>query len=190
MRQARQLTAFRITWFEDWLQHWRTIWGRLPKAQPEAKHVLLFPGAGHLAKQWPLERFIALATWLQENRCRISFVLGPAEREREMEIADFDCQYPSSLTGLQELIRESDGVIGNDSGPLHLAGYAGVKGVVLFGPTSALQWGPPDLRTVSTPLSCSPCTPSARVECSTVNCMAAIDIGDVQAAAATEILKP
>lgn len=48
----------------------------------------------------------------------------------------------TSLVALPTLIGNSDWVISNDSGPMHLAAALGVKTIGIFGPTDPLLYGP------------------------------------------------
>ncbi|HUJ76838.1 MAG TPA: hypothetical protein VL359_18380, partial [bacterium] len=50
---------------------------REPSGSP--RRVALAPGSGSPSKNWPGERFIALAGRLRERRCPVTWVLGPAE---------------------------------------------------------------------------------------------------------------
>jgi hypothetical protein len=138
----------------------------------QGKHdALLFPGAGHPAKQWPLVQFFELADWLLAQGWSVQFVLGPAEVERGMTVQPHPALRPTTLEELQDLLLAAGLVVGNDSGPMHLAGMLGVPGVALFGPASELQWGPVGLGLVSLDHSCRPCTRTGRISCRQPRCM-------------------
>ncbi|EHJ46522.1 glycosyl transferase family 9 [Solidesulfovibrio carbinoliphilus subsp. oakridgensis] len=125
---------------------------------PTGNTVLLFPGAGHRDKAWPLPRFERLAEVLRDYGLRPVFVMGPAELERDMRPANGEMLAPGDLVELSEAIRSARFVVGPDCGPLHLAGLSGVPGLALFGPTSPCQWAPAGLEVVTAGLPCSPCT--------------------------------
>lgn len=135
---------------------------------------LLFPGAGHPAKQWPLVQFFELARWLEDLDVKTRFVIGPVEAERGMPISRYPVEYPSSLGALQDLLNSADMVVGNDSGPMHLAGMLGVSRLVLFGPASEIQWGPVGLCPVWADEPCRPCTRDGRIACLEARCMRAL----------------
>lgn len=64
------------------------------------------------------------------------------------------------LKELGAVIDEAKILICVDSVPLHLASALKTPVMVLFGPTSELNWGPwrhPEARVVTMPLSCRPC---------------------------------
>lgn len=124
---------------------------------PQGRTVLLFPGAGHPDKAWPLRRLEALAERLAGQGARPVFVLGPAEAERGLAPRGGELLRPESLPELSRALCAARCVVGPDSGPLHLAAGHGVPGVALFGPTSPRQWGPPGMAVLTAGLPCSPC---------------------------------
>jgi len=176
---AKELLRQGIFFDPGWLAAWRTHFGKGARANcaqtnGPRKTALLFPGAGHSAKQWPLVQFFELAGWLEKQGVTVRFVLGPAEVEQGMRICDFPVERPQCPGDLTDLLRGADMVAGNDSGPMHLAGMSGVPGVVLFGPASKRQWAPVGLRAVGSDTPCRPCTANGRIHCDDPRCMAAI----------------
>jgi ADP-heptose:LPS heptosyltransferase len=106
------------------------------------KFIAIFPGSGSPAKNWPPERFAALARLLAEES-RALFVLGPAEAGLEQKL----CGAHPVVGGLPlgtvaALARFASAFVGVDSGVSHLAAAAGTPGVVLFGPTEPARWRP------------------------------------------------
>lgn len=197
---ARELRQCGIAWQEDWLGTWRGLFSRpkqasshalnqssgetsghaFPSAKPSRTDepgsrgkldVLLFPGAGHPAKQWPMVQFFELANWLKVQGRDVHFVLGPAEVERGLAPHSHRILCPASLEELQDLLSGASLVVGNDSGPMHLAGMLGVPGVALFGPASERQWRPVGLCILSLEYSCRPCTRTGRISCRHPRCM-------------------
>jgi ADP-heptose:LPS heptosyltransferase len=124
---------------------------------PQGNTVLLFPGAGHLDKAWPLARLEALAGRLAGRGARPVFVLGPAEEERGVAPGSGEILRPGSLAELAAAVRAALFVVGPDSGPMHLAAMHGVPGLALFGPTSPGQWGPAGMAVLTAGMPCSPC---------------------------------
>ena len=152
----RQALAQRgIALAEDWRETFQSLFGRHASGGDTA---LLFPGAGHSDKCWPLDRFEALAAVLEQNGLNPVFVLGPAELERGMAPTHGTLFAPPDLEALSNALCAAHCVVGPDCGPLHLAGLHGVPGVAVFGPTSPGQWGPAGLAVVRAGLACSPCT--------------------------------
>jgi ADP-heptose:LPS heptosyltransferase len=125
---------------------------------PVGRTVLLFPGAGHLDKAWPLDRLETLAEGISRRGGEPVFVLGPAEAERGIAPTAGTVLRPASLEELSLAIRTARCVVGPDSGPMHLAALHGVPGVALFGPTSPRQWGPEGIAILTAGLACAPCT--------------------------------
>jgi len=151
----------------------------------KGKTALIFPGSGHRAKRWPLVQFLELAAWLRKQGLCPVFVLGPVEREQGVEVRGFDVLRPESLSALQEALGQARLVVGNDCGPMHLAGMLGLPGLVLFGPTSARQWGPLGLGTLSRDIVCRPCTQTtADLDCESPVCLLELDQETVQGALA------
>ena len=169
---AGQLRSLGINDNPAWLEIWRGHFG-VPEKRRGAEYgeVLLLPGAGHPAKQWPLVQFFELAAWLQRQGHKVRFILGPAERERGMTVQDFPTVFPDSLDMLQDVLQGARLVVGNDSGPMHLAGMLGVPGLALFGPASEAQWRPQGLQTIALDLICRPCTQTGRIHCPDARCL-------------------
>jgi len=110
----------------------------------EAGHYLMvLPGSGSPAKNWPAGNFVALAKRLA-SRIRSLVILGPAESTLEplfgasgmLTISQVD------LIETAALARLSRGFVGNDSGVSHLAAAAGAPGLAIFGPTDPVRWRP------------------------------------------------
>lgn len=158
--------------------------GYFGRHAPEGATALLFPGAGHPDKTWPLDKLEALAREIAQHGLTPRFVLGPAEKERGIRPHAGDCLLPGNLEELAAAIRAARFVVGPDCGPMHLAAMHGVPGVVLFGPTSPRQWGPPGLVAVTAGRPCAPCValtsgPFAPDCPRPLPCLAAIRVEDV-----------
>ena len=143
--------------------------------------VLLFPGSGHPMKCWPTVQFFQLGLWLIEQGFSPVVVLGPAEVERGLVVDSLPALRPRTFRELQETMNRAALVIGNDSGPMHLAGMLGKSGIVLFGPTSPLRWGPLGLETVIGHCPERPCSATARIACALNACLRSISQEQVRA---------
>lgn len=118
---------------------------RLEKAEAS---VAVAPGSGSPKKNWPLERFLALADELSAAHERVAWVLGPVEQEtglaeriaraRPAESRWLDC----GLRALAGRLSTARLFVGNDSGVAHLAAAAGCPVVVLFGASDPAVWAP------------------------------------------------
>ncbi len=117
--------------------------------------VLLATTAGWGAKQWPAERFGALAASLVQQGCQVllnstpsfpdattgavfdsAIALLPPGRHKRLRIV------AASVPQLVALLRHCSLVVAGDTGPLHLAAALGVPVVALFGPTDPARNGP------------------------------------------------
>jgi len=110
------------------------------------KFVLLNPGAGWGAKQWPPERYGEIANQLAQDgvRCLINFGPGEERIARATEAASAGNAHRINLTITQlvAFTRRASLFIGGDTGPMHLAAALGVAVVAVFGPTNPERNGP------------------------------------------------
>jgi heptosyltransferase-1 len=110
--------------------------------------VALNPGAGRPEKQWPVERFRALAERLvTEADTRILLLWGPDEIHMAKQIgsglsARAVLAPPTDLDELTAVLRRVDLMVAGDTGPLHLAAALGTPALGLYGPTRAARNGP------------------------------------------------
>jgi len=106
--------------------------------------IAIFPGSGSPAKNWPLDKFAALARILRE-RSSVVFILGPAESAMEQILREYELSVLRDLElgTVAGIARLAAGFVGNDSGVSHLAAAADAPGVVIFGPSDPSRWRPP-----------------------------------------------
>jgi ADP-heptose:LPS heptosyltransferase len=160
---------------------WPTVWGQLSKSSnPETQNsVLIFPGAGNRRKCWPLRRFLAVAKWLRGQGRSPVFILGPAELDRGLKVQNFKYLTLNGLEELQACIVNAELILGNDCGPLHLAGAWQRPTVSIFGPSSARQWAPLGAKVLSSTRACRPCTQDGRISCTSLDCLQDISRSEV-----------
>ncbi len=103
--------------------------------------VVIHPGSGSAKKNWPLERFHALADQLRTAGREVAWVLGPAESGAAAPAFATVIKEPS-LTALAARLAGARCYAGNDSGVTHLAAAAGCPVAAVFGPTSERVWAP------------------------------------------------
>ncbi|MGD0288355.1 MAG: glycosyltransferase family 9 protein [Candidatus Binataceae bacterium] len=105
--------------------------------------IIVLPGSGSIAKNWPAENFAALAAALAA-RIRPLVILGPAEAAIEpvFVAGGLPVIAQVELAEVAALARLSGYFVGNDSGVSHLAAAAGAPGFALFGPTEPARWRP------------------------------------------------
>ena len=112
--------------------------------------VALHPGASVPAKRWPAEHYASLMAWLSSRPgLKLLLLGGPEERGLAAKVAALSGVYALnlagevSLRGLMAVLDRCHLMIGNDSGPTHLAAALGVPTVALFsGTNQATEWAP------------------------------------------------
>jgi lipopolysaccharide heptosyltransferase I len=108
--------------------------------------VILNPGAGWAAKQWPAERYGEAAKELSGDGLTPVINYGPGEDElaRAAKAASDGTAIAMSfsIAELIALTRRARLFVGGDTGPLHLAAALRVPVVALFGPTDPARNGP------------------------------------------------
>lgn len=114
----------------------------LPFTSATPRHdVILHPGSGGQHKNWPLDKYAALARALEHTGRGVTWCTGPAEEAWTLpEGAPL-----LRVADLIALARELAGArqfIGNDGGITHLAAAAGCKTAVIFGPEDPRVWAP------------------------------------------------
>jgi len=132
-----------------------------PPSRPAAGGLLcIHPGSGSVRKNWPPERFLAVAEALHERGgMAVRILLGPAEANqrafwRERGGTRFDVRTDPPLLDLFRSLAGAALYLGNDSGVTHLAASLGVPTVALFGPTDPGRWAPrgPRVRVLRNPV--------------------------------------
>lgn len=104
--------------------------------------LVVHPGSGSPAKDWPLERFYEAADALASRRPWL-LVTGPAEAQRvgaPPPGAVLAREWPTRV--LAAVLARCGLYVGNDSGVSHLAAAAGAPTLALFGPTDPAVWSP------------------------------------------------
>lgn len=109
--------------------------------------IVIHPGGGGVRKQWPIERFAELGALLVARGFPVRFALGPVEIERfpgwaELLSATAPVDRCLTMESLVRCLGDARLLVGNDSGPGHVAAALGVPTVTLFGPTQASVWRP------------------------------------------------
>jgi len=134
-----------------------------------SKLIVIFPGSGSPAKNWPAYKFAALAAMLTDGAAHPSYevphptlederrplpiqgegkscavILGPAEVALEpiFREAGVPVLRNLDLPTVAAIARVASAFVGNDSGVSHLAAAVGASGVAIFGPTDPARWRP------------------------------------------------
>ena len=132
----------------------------------------LNPGAEYgPAKRWPVERFIAAAQRIQQQKDCLWLMFGakndaPVAQRIEMGLGGMptvmNLAGQTSLRELMALLKICRVLLTNDSGPMHVAAALGTPVVAPFGSTSPELTGPglpgdPRHRLLKSDAPCSPC---------------------------------
>jgi len=137
----------------------------------------MHPGAGSVAKRWPVEGFRQLGRTLSHEGS-ILVIEGPAEFGLGSDLASLlgpgtwlASHLPLPL--LTAVLSHCRLYIGNDSGISHLAAGLKVPGVILFGPTAPDLWAPlgPNVSILRSGPGCDACR---RLEGSEFFCLHAL----------------
>jgi ADP-heptose:LPS heptosyltransferase len=120
--------------------------------KPGQPFAVIHAGATKAYKRWPSASFSRLAGLLQSKGMQVVFI--GAGDDCHITEAIFKALPPGhqsgiinacgllSLAQLASFLAGASVMIGNDSGPFHLASAMGIPGVVIFGPTDADIWKP------------------------------------------------
>jgi len=116
-------------------------------------------------KSWPLEYFKDLIALLLKAHPDLDIVLTGSDEERsaleelviDSKVKNFGAK--TTIPQLACLIAGAEIVITNDSASLHLASSSNTPTVAIFGPTSAVKYGPLAVRSalIRRAYPCSPC---------------------------------
>lgn len=109
--------------------------------------VLLSPSARYAFKAWAPDRFAALADRLALQGVVVALIGNRREYHLGQQILELSQSHPLNLMGktslseLAGIMKHSSLFIGNDGGPMHMAGAVGCPVLGLFGPTDPAVWG-------------------------------------------------
>jgi ADP-heptose:LPS heptosyltransferase len=120
-------------------------------AAPARAHgaTLIHPGARDAARRWPPERWAAVGRHEASRGRRVLVTAGPGEEALAERVAAGAgpgagaVRTGGDLGRLAGLVAAAGRVLSGDTGVAHLATALGRPSVVLFGPVSPAEWGPP-----------------------------------------------
>lgn len=122
-----------------------------PPDPPIRDVTVIHPGAGARARHWPPDRWAVVARALRDRGHEVRLTGSIGERPLAMTIArqaglDENAVYAgdTNVAQMASIVAGARCLISSDTGPAHLATAYGTPSVVLFGPTSPAEWGPPD----------------------------------------------
>jgi ADP-heptose:LPS heptosyltransferase len=171
------------------------------RTAPAGPLVGVHVSGGRPIKQWPPERFAAMAARLADMHGAVIVATGaPVDRPLvdalQRALAPrivIDAAQTEDLLETAALLARLDLLITGDTGPMHLAAAVGTPVVAIFGPSAPARYAPtgPLDRIVRIDLPCSPCNrirrPPERCMGHTPDCLAGISV-DAVVGAATAVL--
>jgi heptosyltransferase-3 len=125
---------------------WRSVDERL-HGLGDAPIALIHPAAAFHTKEWPAERFGAIADHLNASGLSPVAVASPNEKAildklREVSRAQIETFSDLSLPEITALAARSSIFVGNDSGLAHIAAAMATPNVVIFGSSNRAHWRP------------------------------------------------
>jgi heptosyltransferase III len=146
-----------------------------------AKRVILHPKSQGSAIEWPIEKYMELADKLVEQGYCVCFTGTEKEGllfRDKLSSNDqiLDTTGKMSLEQLIGFIKNSDALVACSTGPLHIAGFTGIKTIGLFSPKKPIhpgRWGAlgPDTHMLVFDANCPTC--KKKKEC---NCISEISV--------------
>ncbi|HSW64568.1 MAG TPA: lipopolysaccharide heptosyltransferase I [Dissulfurispiraceae bacterium] len=152
--------------------------------QELGNYAVVVPGARKPANRWPAERYGALASLLPFRTVVLGSTADAALAETVVGASGnkaLSLAGRTDLAGLVHIIRGSQLMVCNDTGPMHIAAALHVPVVALFGPANSKRTGPYGQldRVINPNLPCAPCY---KKECKRPVCMEAISVEEVERA--------
>ncbi len=165
-----------------------------------AQIVVVHPGSGGSAREWPRASLVALVkrladlpgvhvllTGTQEEAGRVALIARDAGGKPRVVAGSL------TLPDLAALFRRAALCVGHSTGPLHLAAAVGCPVIGLYPqliPMSPARWGPYTARKTvfvpDKPPDCTDCAGARQDECA---CMASISVDDVYASCRKILLR-
>ena len=103
----------------------------------DKKNIIFIIGSTWKSRNYPKEKFVEIADALEEN---VLIAWGGAEEEAGAKWIEENSNHTTmlpkiNLNSLKAIIGKSDLLIGNDTGPTHMAWGLNVPSITIFGPT-------------------------------------------------------
>ncbi len=114
------------------------------------KFMVMLPGGTESAKRWSASNFAGLAELISSRYDITPVLLGAGSRERdiarqivnESNCCVIDLVDRTDLARATAILKRASLVVGNDSGPLHIAAALDVAVIGIYGPTNPAVVGP------------------------------------------------
>lgn len=159
-----------------------------PHMPTDSGKVLIHPHAGWAAKEWGIDKYIELAKKLS-TQYNVEFVVEINSISKEIRAkieSSFILTETKSVEDLIENTKSCAVLIGNDSGPVHIASLLGRPTIAIYGPTNPNYCKPfgKHHEVIRQEVSCSPvtenyCFTDAGRKCTNFICMRNLGIETV-----------
>jgi heptosyltransferase-3 len=113
------------------------------------KRIVIHPGAQRILRQWRPARFGAVARLLHDQFGAQIILIGGNDETDLIEEVEKSMGFPAAfksnhltLLEMAGILKNSDLLIGNDSGPGHIAAGVDCPSLILFGPQFPHKWRP------------------------------------------------
>jgi len=138
------------------------------------QNILIHPGGKWELRRWPADRFKAVGALLQERGYSVRYLIHESEDDllQHFKTSEFDgvgtLEVTRNIPDLLNAMERADFLIGNDSGPIHLAGLMDKPAVCIWGPGNYERIHPVGrfVKTIIHPVPCRPCRQYRRMTCS------------------------
>lgn len=153
-------------------------------------YAVLMPGTNWETKRWPVEKYAAIVKPLKDRFGLESVVAGSSDDAKLARSipAAYDLTGKTNLRQIVALLERAKLVIGNDTGPMHMAAAMNVPLVAPYGPTDPARTGPygRPKSMIRLDLPCSPCYSRT---CSHRSCLQWLNLEPVLAAAEQQLTR-
>ncbi len=147
-------------YIDAYLQEW--------DIEPGRAVFCVHPGSHYWVREWPVERWAAVADTLTDQLDATAVFTGSDSELARVQAITAAMQRPAcviagdtQISQLAALYARALVVLGPENGPLHLAAAVHTPTVALFGPSDPDEfrpWGPPDRhRVLTSDIGCRPC---------------------------------
>ena len=133
---------------------------------PSTEFVAIAPGARYIKKRYPY--YSAVARLLKEAGVEVVWVGDEKDRALVPPEVGINLCGELSLTDLLAVLKLASALVGNDSGPLHLARSVGTRCVQVYGgthPTLGFSLFPEEGEVILRNLPCQPCDIHGKGNC-------------------------
>ena len=179
-----QTTTFSVTTADE---KWASDFLATHQIDREHPLIAIHPGSPIELKRWLPERYAELADWLIAQKGAQILFVGVKDEiqiitdiQARMQGESINIAGETTLTQLASILHKCNIVIGNDSGPMHLAAAVGIHTIGLYGPGDPTRFGPVGAKcqTIRRKLDCPPCS-GTTCRFGEEGCMSKIQVTDV-----------